>query len=154
MNPNRNLVKLRRVVVKKALNGLEVTQLAREYMVSRKFIYKWKKRYGENPEGAWYKDRFSRPKKIKRKVTEESKRRILSPCFFYSSFFFKDRSTVRFSFCISSYKSLIIDLITSVLLSNIYFFFIAKNLSTYSCSYKSVRMVNNGFLLYSFSLIE
>ncbi len=78
MKPKRNLVKLRKIVVKKALNGENITHLARAFMVSRKFIYKWMKRHSEDPEGEWYKERSSRPKTIKGKVTEEKKERILA----------------------------------------------------------------------------
>ena len=45
-------------------------------MVSRKFVYKWLKRFRENPEGEWWKDRSSRPKTIHRKVDEELRERI------------------------------------------------------------------------------
>ncbi|MHA1303256.1 MAG: hypothetical protein DRP00_03070 [Candidatus Aenigmatarchaeota archaeon] len=43
--PERNLVRLRKIVVKKALEGEKITNISRQYMVSRKFIYKWRKRY-------------------------------------------------------------------------------------------------------------
>ena len=46
----RNLEKVKKAVVKKALNGENVTLLARTYRVSRTFIYKWKKRYEADPQ--------------------------------------------------------------------------------------------------------
>ncbi|UJG44066.1 MAG: DDE-type integrase/transposase/recombinase [Candidatus Heimdallarchaeum endolithica] len=72
----RNLEKLRKIVVKKALEGEKIKEIAHKYMVSRKFVYKWLKRFRENPEGEWWKDRSSRPKTIHRKVDEELKERI------------------------------------------------------------------------------
>ncbi|MHA1868639.1 MAG: helix-turn-helix domain-containing protein, partial [Candidatus Heimdallarchaeaceae archaeon] len=37
----RNLEKLRKIVVKKALEGEKIKEIAHKYMVSRKFVYKW-----------------------------------------------------------------------------------------------------------------
>jgi len=69
--PERNLERLRKIVVKKALEGEKIKEVAHKFMVSRKFVYKWLKRFRENPEGEWWKDRSSRPKTIHRKVDEE-----------------------------------------------------------------------------------
>jgi len=74
--PERNLEKLRKIVVKKALEGEKIKKVAHDYMVSRKFVYKWLKRFRENPEGEWWKDRSFRHKTIHRKVNEELKERI------------------------------------------------------------------------------
>jgi len=74
--PERNLERLRKIVVKKALEGEKIKEVAHRYMVSRKFVYKWLKRFEENPEGEWWKDRSSRPKTIHRKVDEELRERI------------------------------------------------------------------------------
>jgi len=74
--PKRNLEKLRKIVVKKALEGEKIKEVAHRFMVSRKFVYKWLKRFRENPEGEWWKDRSSRPKAIHRKVIEELRARI------------------------------------------------------------------------------
>ncbi|UJG43027.1 MAG: helix-turn-helix domain containing protein [Candidatus Heimdallarchaeum endolithica] len=58
MNKNeRNLEKLRKIVVKKALEGEKIKEIAHKYMVSRKFVYKWLKRFRENPEGEWLVER-------------------------------------------------------------------------------------------------
>jgi len=69
--PKRNLERLRKIVVKKALEGEKIKEGAHMYMVSRKFVYRWMKRFKENLEGEWRKDRSSRPKTIHRKVDEE-----------------------------------------------------------------------------------
>ncbi|UJG42490.1 MAG: helix-turn-helix domain containing protein [Candidatus Heimdallarchaeum endolithica] len=53
----RNLEKLRKIVVKKALEGEKIKEIAHKYMVSRKFVYKWLKRFRENPEGEWLVER-------------------------------------------------------------------------------------------------
>jgi len=69
--PERNLEGLRKIVVKKALEGENIKEVAHDYMVNRKFVYKLLKRFRENTEGEWWKDRSSRPKTIHRKVDEE-----------------------------------------------------------------------------------
>jgi len=48
----------------------KINVIAHMYIVSRKFIYKWLKRFRENLEGKWRKDRSSRPKAINRKADE------------------------------------------------------------------------------------
>ena len=73
----RNLEKVKKAVVKKALNGENVTLLARTYRVSRTFIYKWKKRYEADPTGAWWKERSRAPHHPQRKVTPEVQQLIL-----------------------------------------------------------------------------
>jgi len=45
-------------------------------MVNRKLVYTWLKSFKENPEGEWWKDRFSRPKTIHRKVDDKQRERI------------------------------------------------------------------------------
>jgi len=60
-------------VVKKDLEGEKIKKIAQKHMESRKFVYKWLKRFRENPEGEWWKDSSSRPKIIHRKVDEELK---------------------------------------------------------------------------------
>ena len=77
MKKRRNLISVRKRVVKKALNGMPVSKVAYSYMTSRTFVYKWLKRYKENPKGEWYKERSRAPKNPKRKVTEEIKEKIL-----------------------------------------------------------------------------
>jgi len=74
--PKRNLERLRKIVVKKALEGEKIKKVAHDYMMSRNFVYKWLKRFRENPEGEWWKDRSSRSKTIHRKVNEELRERI------------------------------------------------------------------------------
>jgi len=78
MNPNSNPMLIRKRVVKKALNRTTaITEIARQYMVSRKFVYKWIERYHENPEGAWWEERSCRPRRRRRKVTPERREKIL-----------------------------------------------------------------------------
>lgn len=77
MKTQRNFKKVRQRVVKKALEGANITQLAREYMVTRQFIYKWIKRYKENPTGEWWKEHSRAPKNPKRKVTPHIKEQII-----------------------------------------------------------------------------
>ncbi|MHA1867594.1 MAG: helix-turn-helix domain-containing protein [Candidatus Heimdallarchaeaceae archaeon] len=55
--PERNLERLRKIVVKKALEGEKIKKVAHDYMVSRKFVYKWLKRFRENLEGEWLVER-------------------------------------------------------------------------------------------------
>jgi len=55
--PKRNLERLRKIVVKKALEGEKIKEVAHDYMVSRKFVYKWLKRFRENLEGEWLGER-------------------------------------------------------------------------------------------------
>jgi len=67
--PKRNLERLRKIVVKKsfgrrerlwlkkALEGEKIKKVAHDYMVSRKFVYKWLKRFREDPEGEWLVER-------------------------------------------------------------------------------------------------
>jgi len=45
-------------------------------VVGRKFVYKWLKRFKENPEGEWWKNRSSMPKTLHMKVDEELRERI------------------------------------------------------------------------------
>ncbi|MHA1852924.1 MAG: helix-turn-helix domain-containing protein [Candidatus Heimdallarchaeaceae archaeon] len=71
MNQPRNSVIIRKRVVKKVLDGENVTSVAKRFRISRKFVYKWLKRYRENPYGEWWKERSRRPKNIQKKVTEE-----------------------------------------------------------------------------------
>jgi len=66
----RNLEKLRKIVVKKALEGEKIKEIAHKYMVSRKFVYKWLKRFRENPEGEWWKDRSSRQTTVTKVIKE------------------------------------------------------------------------------------
>lgn len=76
MKSQRNFEKIRKIVVKKALEGANITHLARDYMVTRQFIYKWLKRYKKNPTGEWWEERSRIPKNPKRKVTPEIKEQI------------------------------------------------------------------------------
>ncbi|MBY9001357.1 MAG: helix-turn-helix domain-containing protein [Candidatus Heimdallarchaeota archaeon] len=78
MNPNSNPILIRKHVVKKALKSIPITHLARQYMVSRKFVYTWLRRYRENPEGTWWGERSRRPRSIKRKVTPAIRAMILT----------------------------------------------------------------------------
>jgi len=41
--------------LKKALEGEKIKKVAHKFMVSRKFVYKWLKRFREDPEGEWWK---------------------------------------------------------------------------------------------------
>ena len=77
MNNRRNLESVRKRVVKKALKGMPVSKVAYKYMTSKTFVYKWIKRYKEDPEGEWYEDRSRAPKNPRRKVTEEIKEKKL-----------------------------------------------------------------------------
>ncbi len=77
MKEQRNFDKIRKRVVKKALEGANKTQLARQYMDSTNFIYKWIGRYMEDPTGAWWKERPRASKNPKRKLTPEIQERIL-----------------------------------------------------------------------------
>ncbi|MHA1407509.1 MAG: helix-turn-helix domain-containing protein [Candidatus Heimdallarchaeaceae archaeon] len=74
MNPTSNPMLIRKRVVKKALKRTPISHLARQYMVSRKFVYKWIRRYHEDPNGAWWEERSRRPRRIRRKVTPPDKR--------------------------------------------------------------------------------
>ena len=65
------------MVVKKVLAGENITAVARAFMVSRTFVYRWKKRYEEDPEGLWWEDRSSRPHVIHYAVTDRHRQRIL-----------------------------------------------------------------------------
>jgi len=47
MNPKRNMERLRKIVVKKALEGETIKEVAQKYMVSRKFVYRRLKRLKE-----------------------------------------------------------------------------------------------------------
>ena len=47
MEKIRNHELIRKRVVKKVLNGEKVTEVAKRFRVSRKFVYKWLKRYRE-----------------------------------------------------------------------------------------------------------
>ncbi len=78
MNPNSNPMLIRKRVVKKALKRTPITHLARQYMVSRKFVYKWVRRHSENPEGAWWEERSRRPRRIRRKITPAIRKKILT----------------------------------------------------------------------------
>ncbi|MHA1853425.1 MAG: helix-turn-helix domain-containing protein, partial [Candidatus Heimdallarchaeaceae archaeon] len=40
---------IRKRVVKKVVDGEKVTSVAKRFRVSRKFVYKWLKRYREDP---------------------------------------------------------------------------------------------------------
>jgi len=71
MEKTHNPVVIRKRAVKKVLDGEKVTAVAKRFRVSRKFVYKWLKRYRENTYGKWWKERARRPKNIKRKVTAE-----------------------------------------------------------------------------------
>ncbi|MHA1667776.1 MAG: DDE-type integrase/transposase/recombinase [Candidatus Heimdallarchaeaceae archaeon] len=77
MNPDSNPMLIRKRVVKKALNRTPITHLARQYMVSRRFVYKWIKRYRENPKGEWWEERSRRPERIRRKVTPKIRAKII-----------------------------------------------------------------------------
>ena len=77
MKQPRNPVIIRKRVVKKVLDGEKVTAVAKRFRVSRKFVYKWLKRYREDPSGEWWKERSRRPKNIQKKVTEEVRTRII-----------------------------------------------------------------------------
>ena len=77
MKNTRNPELIRKAVVKKVLKGEKVTEVAKRFRVSRKFVYKWKKRYEENPKGEWWKEKSRRPKNIKRKITAEIRKRII-----------------------------------------------------------------------------
>ncbi len=77
MNPNSNPTLIRKRVVKKALKRTPITHLARRYMVSRKFIYTWLRRYRENPKGKWWEERSRRPRSIRRKVTPQIREKII-----------------------------------------------------------------------------
>jgi len=76
MEKSRNPVLIRKRVVKKVLDGERVTAVAKRFRVSRKFVYKWLKRYKEDPYGEWWEEKSRRPKNIKRKVTEEIRAKI------------------------------------------------------------------------------
>ena len=77
MNPTSNPILIRKRVVKKALKRTPITLLARNYMVSRQFVYKWLKRYSEDPEGTWWEERSRRPRRIRRKVTPTIREKII-----------------------------------------------------------------------------
>jgi len=51
--PERNLERLRKIVVKKSLEGEKIKEIAQRFMVSKKFVYKWLKRFKEDHEGEW-----------------------------------------------------------------------------------------------------
>ena len=78
MNPTSNPILIRKRVVKKALKRTPITLLARNYMVSRKFVYKWLRRYREDPEGTWWEERSRRPRRIRRKITPAIRAKILN----------------------------------------------------------------------------
>jgi len=40
-------------VVKKTLEGEKIKEVAHRFMVSRKFVFKWLKRFKEDSEGEW-----------------------------------------------------------------------------------------------------
>jgi len=51
-NPIRNLERLRKIVVKKSFGRKqEIKEIAHKFMVSRKFVYRWLKRFMKDPEG-------------------------------------------------------------------------------------------------------
>jgi len=50
-NPERNLERLRKIVVKKNLEREKIKELSHKYMVGRKLVYKWLKRFKDKPEG-------------------------------------------------------------------------------------------------------
>jgi len=77
MNLNNNLTLVRKRVVKKALKRTPITHLAQQYMVLRKFVYTWLKRYRENPNGKWWEERSRRPRSIRRKVTPQIREKII-----------------------------------------------------------------------------
>ena len=67
MNQPRNPVIIRKRVVKKVLDGENVTAVAKRFRVSRKFVYKWLKRYREDPYSEWWKERSRKRRTLRRR---------------------------------------------------------------------------------------
>jgi transposase InsO family protein len=68
----------RQELVRRILAGTPVAHVAVQMRVSRDTAYKWWRRYLADPEGEWWLDRSSRPRRSPAKTRRKVERRILS----------------------------------------------------------------------------
>jgi len=67
----------RQELVRRVLAGTSVATVAEEMNVSRATAHKWCRRFRENPEGAWWLDRSSRPRRSPTQTPPKLERAVL-----------------------------------------------------------------------------
>ena len=68
---------LRKEAIRRYLSGVSITIICKEFQISRKWFYKWLKRY-ESGKEFWYKDESKAPKTIPNKINKTMEQLILS----------------------------------------------------------------------------
>jgi len=73
-----NEVKKRKKAIELFLKGEQITRICNNFQKSRKWFYKWKKRYTLNPKGAWYIDQSRVPKKVPKRYSSKLEQEVVS----------------------------------------------------------------------------